>query len=315
METAEEAIIRQIQRASQAPPARLVRLGIGDDTAVVRMPAGSGEVLLTTDQIIENTHFIRSRHPAAALGHKTLARGLSDIAAMGGKPVCFLLSLCLPEWARGAWLKHYIYGMFRLGRTHYVPCVGGDVARGERFTAAITVVGTTPPAAALTRHGARPGDLLYVSGSLGGSTLGLTKLLSRGASRGAAVHRHLYPEPRLALGSFLRRKPKASAAIDLSDGLSTDLSRLARSSRVGAEIDAAAIPVFRGATFEQALHGGEEYELLFTVKPSTRVPASFEGVPLTRIGRIRKQRGVVIRSERSVEVLEPRGFEHFESRP
>jgi thiamine-monophosphate kinase len=203
--------------------------------------------------------------------------------------------------------------MLQLARRLGVPCVGGDVARGEQFTAAVTVAGSLPRGTALTRGGARPGDLLFVSGNLGGSALGLSMLQSKRTARGAAVRRHLYPEPRLALGAFLRARLKVSAAMDVSDGLSMDLARLARASHAGAEINAAAVPIFPGASLRQALHGGEEYELLFTAPSSTRVPASFGGVPLTCIGRIRKRRGVVIRTGRAVELLEPLGFQHFES--
>jgi thiamine-monophosphate kinase len=310
MRSVEEAIIEQIRSAARGVASSDVRLGIGDDTAVLRAPKGGAEILLTTDQIIEKTHFIRGKHPERALGYKTLARGLSDIAAMGGAPVCFLLSLCLPEWARGSWLKQYLYGMFQLSERKKVPCVGGDVARGDRFSAEVTVVGTVGRGRALRRDGARPGDLLFVSGDLGGSALGLSRLLLGGSGRSAAVRRHLFPEPRLALGRFLGRL-RASAAIDLSDGLSMDLARLARSSRVGAEIDAAAVPVFPGASLEQALHGGEEYELLFAVRPTTRVPASVGGVRLSCIGRVRKRPGVGLRTERGLVRFEPGGFQHF----
>ncbi len=312
MRSAEEAIIEQIRKAARQVSARDVRLGIGDDTAVLRAPSRAREILLTTDQIIENTHFIRDRHPQEALGHKTLARGLSDIAAMGGSPTCFLLSLCLPDWARGAWLKQYISGMFQLSTGKKVPCVGGDVARGERFSANITVVGAVAPGKALRRDGARPGDLLFVSGRLGGSVLGLSRLLSGGGAGSRAVRRHLFPEPRLALGQFLGGL-RATAAMDLSDGLSTDLARLAASSGVGAEVDAGAVPLFPGASLEQALHGGEEYELLFTVSPATRVPASVGGVRLTCIGRMAAGKRLLLRTAHGVERLEPCGFEHFSS--
>jgi thiamine-monophosphate kinase len=310
MRSVEEAMIEQIRKAARRVTDGRIRLGIGDDTAVLRAPKGGAEILLTTDQIIENTHFIRGQHPERALGYKTLARGLSDIAAMGGVPLCFLLSLGLPEWARGFWLKQYIYGMFQLSDRKKVPCVGGDIARGERFTAEVTVVGSVARGKALRRDGARPGDLLFVSGSLGGSALGLSRLLSGGAGRSAAVRRHLFPEPRLALGRFLGRL-KASAVIDLSDGLSMDLARLARSSGVGAEIEAGAVPVFPRASLEQALHGGEEYELLFAVRPGARVPPSAGGVRLSCIGRIRQRKGVVLKTARGVESLEPGGFQHF----
>jgi len=310
MRSVEETIIEQIRKAAEGVASSEVRLGIGDDTAVLRAPREGREILLTTDQVIENTHFVRHKHPARALGHKTLARGLSDVAAMGGEPLCFLLSLCLPEWARGSWLRQYIYGMFQVAKREKAPCAGGDIARGECFCAALTVVGTVARGKALRRDGARPGDLLFVSGRLGGSELGLSGLLSEASGRSAAVRRHLFPEPRLALGRLLSGL-RASAAIDLSDGLSMDLARLARSSRVGAEIDAAAVPLFPGASLEQALHGGEEYELLFAVRPAARVPASAGGVRLSCIGRVRKELGVVLRTAHGVENLEPRGYQHF----
>jgi thiamine-monophosphate kinase len=312
MESVEEAIIEQIQKAAREVASAHVRLGIGDDTAVLRAPRSGAEILLTTDQIVENTHFVRGQHSERALGYKTLARGVSDIAAMGGAPLCFLLSLCLPEWARGSWLKQYLQGMFQMSRAKKIPCVGGDVARGECFCAGVTVVGTVDRGKALRRSGARPGDRLFVSGSLGGSALGLSRLLAGGSTRSAAVRRHLFPEPRLELGRMLGRL-RASAAIDLSDGLSMDLARLARASGVAAEIDAQAVPVFAGASLEQALHGGEEYELLFAVRPAVRVPAAVGGVRLSCIGRIRKGRGVVLKTSRGMEKLTPEGFQHFGS--
>jgi thiamine-monophosphate kinase len=307
----EDAVIDLIRTASRAVSSSQVRFGIGDDTAVLRSPRAGRELLLTTDQIIENTHFVMGRHAAKALGHKTLVRGLSDIAAMGGSPLCFLLSLSLPESLGLVWLKQYIDGMFRASKTHGAPCVGGDVARSGHFSAAITVVGDVPRGKALMRTGARPGDLLFVSGSLGGSALGLSRLLASSRARGAAVERHLFPGPRLTLGRLLREKLKATAAMDLSDGLSTDLARLALASKVKAEVDADAIPVFPGASAEQALHGGEEYELLFTVRPGRRVPALMAGVRLSCIGRILPGRGVGLKTARGTESLEPGGFQHF----
>ena len=161
------------------------------------------------------------------------------------------------------------------------------------------------------RTGARAGDLLFVSGSLGGSALGLSRLLAGSRARGAAVERHLFPGPRLTLGRLLREKLKATAAMDLSDGLSTDLARLALASKVKAEVDAEAIPVFPGASAEQALHGGEEYELLFTVRPGRRVPALMAGVRLSCLGRILPGRGVGLKTARGTESLEPGGFQQF----
>jgi thiamine-monophosphate kinase len=250
------------------------------------------------------------------LGHKILARGLSDIAAMGGWPVCCLLSLQMPGWATGAWLSAFLSGLLRLSKNSDAPLVGGDVARGRLLAAVITVVGSAPAGEILTRGGARPGDILYVSGRLGGSAAGLEKLLRRAArasaavSRDRAVRRHLWPEPRLSLGRQLR-KLGATAAMDLSDGLSMDLARLTKASGAGAEIDAARIPLFPGASLKQALHGGEEYELLFTLPPGLQPAASFEKIPLTPIGRIRRKPGVELRLGSRLEKLKPRGFQHF----
>ena len=200
--------------------------------------------------------------------------------------------------------------MFRLSTGKKIPCVGGDVARGERFSANVTVVGKVARGKALRRDGARPGDLLFVSGDLGGSALGLSRLLSRENGRGQAVRRHLFPEPRLALGRFLGGL-RATAAMDLSDGLSMDLTRLAARSGVGAEIDAQAVPVFAGASLQQALHGGEEYEFLFTVRPAARVPklGGRSSPDLHRANSSGKARAVEDRAR--YERLQPLGFEHF----
>jgi thiamine-monophosphate kinase len=165
----------------------------------------------------------------------------------------------------------------------------------------IVVAGTVPRGKALRRDGARPGDAIYVSGALGGSALGLA------LGRGKAWLRHKRPQPRLALGRFLRARLGATAAMDLSDGLSLDLHRLCAASRLRAEISPP--PVYRGATFAQALHGGEDYELLFTAPPRVRVPAAFEGLALTRIGTMR--RGAAGAVEMDGEPLPPLGYDHL----
>jgi thiamine-monophosphate kinase len=236
---------------------------------------------------------------------------LSDIAAMGGEPRWFLLSLGLPEWSLGAWVKHYIYGMFQLARQQEVACVGGDVARGERFTADVCVVGAAPAGRFLTRSGARIGDAVYVSGSLGGAARGLALLAAGASARNKSVYKHLYPQPRLALGEYLLGSLRASAAIDLSDGLSRDAERLALASEVCIELDASAIPVSPRADFEEALHGGEDYELLFTVSPRRPVPETYGGLPLSRIGRVTRGRGLVIRRGAARTRVRQKGFEHF----
>jgi thiamine-monophosphate kinase len=292
--------------AARAPtPARArgqgLTLGIGDDCAIYR-PNSREDLLFTTDLMIENIHFRRETHPAEAVGWKTLARGLSDIAAMGGTPRFCLLSLAIAPWADQRWIDAFYGGFLRLARKHGVALAGGDLAHAERVACDIVVCGSVARGKALRRDGARPGDRIYVSGRLGGSALGLE------AGAGAAWKKHLKPEPRLALGRFLREKLHATACMDLSDGLSLDLYRLCLASGVAAELTGA-IPVFRGASMTQALDGGEDYELLFTVNPRAAVPASFEGLPLASIGTIR--RGKPGRVEFDGCPLPPRGYDHF----
>jgi thiamine-monophosphate kinase len=229
---------------------------------------------------IEDVHFRRETHTAAAAGRKALARSLSDIAAMGGEPRFCLVSLCVPGWADSKWVDRFFGGILRLASDTGTVLAGGDLAHGDKLYCDVTLCGAVPRGTALRRDGARPGHEIYVSGILGGSALGLQ------TNRGKARRRHLHPEPRLALGRFLREKLRASSMIDLSDGLSLDLRRVCIAS--GVEADICAPPRFPGATLEQSLHGGEEYELLFTVPRGVRVPGRFEGLPLTRIGEIVK---------------------------
>ena len=275
-------------------------LGIGDDCAIFR-PRAREELLFTTDMLIEGRHFLRGTHRAQDLGWKALARGLSDIAAMGGDPRFCLVSLALPAWAGQTFVDGFYRGLLRLAREAQAPLAGGDLARSETLFCDIVVCGAVPRGTALRRDSARAGDAIYVSGVLGGSALGLAR------SRGRAWLRHRRPVPRLALGRFLRTRLRATAAMDLSDGLSLDLARLAEASGLCAAIEAP--PVYPGASLDQALHGGEDYELLFTVPPRTRVPERFEGLPLTRIGTMRRGRpGLLLLAG---QALEPLGFDHF----
>jgi thiamine-monophosphate kinase len=288
----EVELLRRIQ--AWAPRAgRGVLLGIGDDCAVYR-PAGAREdLLVTTDLLIEGVHFLREAHPAAAVGWRTLARGLSDIAAMGGSPRFCLLSLALAGWADQRWVEGFYRGFLRLARREGVSLAGGDLGHAERIMCDIVVCGAAPKGKWLRRDGARPGDGIYVSGPLGASALGLR------TRRGRAWKRHLRPEPRLQLGRRLRTRFRATAAMDLSDGLSLDLHRLCLASGVAAELDE--IPVFPGATLDDALHGGEDYELLFTLSRPTRA--------FPCIGTIvRGKPGVVRLAGRP---LPPLGYDHF----
>ena len=273
-------LIERIRRLVGSAPGGGVALGIGDDCAVFR-PRPGRDLLLTTDMLIEDVHFRAATHPAEAVGHRALARGLSDIAAMGGTPRLALVSLALAPWSDRKWVDGFYRGFLRLARRTGTALAGGDLTRSQRVSCDVVVVGEVPRGKALRRDGARVGDAIYVSGRLGASALGL----ARGA--GAAWRIHLRPEPRLELGRFVRENLRATAAMDLSDGLSIDLHRLCRASGVAAALDGK-LPVYRGATLEQALHGGEDYELLFTVREKARVPARVAGVPVARIGTVVK---------------------------
>ena len=255
---------------------------IGDDCAVLQTPAGH-ELLVTTDLCLEGVHFRRDWHPADAVGHRCLARGLSDIAAMAGEPLACFLSLGLPKDTPQKWVDGFLAGFTALARRHATPLAGGDTGESKSgIVADVMVVGTVPRGKAVGRSGAKPGDLIYVTGELGGSAA-MVERLRRGTVKVAKKDPHFYPEPRIVVARKLRGT--ASSMIDLSDGLSTDLSHLCEESGVGAEIEVARIPVARGATLRHALHGGEDYELLFTASDRKRVAASAR-----RIGKVTRDR-------------------------
>ncbi len=291
--------IARIRRA--AGKARGMTLGIGDDCAIYQPQPGE-ELLFTTDLLIEGVHFLQETHAAADVGHKALARGLSDIAAMGGVPRFCLLSLAVPADLPERWVDGFYKGLLALGKRARTPLAGGDLAHSDKIHCDIIVCGAAPTGSALRRSGAKPGDAICVSGTLGGSALGLA------TRKGAAWKRHLRPEPRLKLGTLLREKLQATSCMDLSDGLSIDLHRLCLASKVSADLDGD-LPAFPGASIEQFLHGGEDYELLFTVSKSVKLPRSLGGVPLTRIGTIQRgEPGAVTLDE--FRIL-PMGYDHF----
>jgi thiamine-monophosphate kinase len=300
----ERAITERLRKAAVIPPGSPVILGIGDDCAIYRPRGSADDLLFTTDMFIEGVHFLRETHKAAEAGRKALARSLSDVAAMGGAPRFCLVSLCVPEWANAKWVEGYFDGILALATPAGAVLAGGDLSHGEKLACDVTVCGAVPRGTALRRDGARPGDDIYVSGTLGGSALGLATM------KGKARKRHVYPEPRLVLGQFLREKLRATSAMDISDGLSLDLRRICLASHVSAEIGAP--PRFPGATLEQSLHGGEEYELLFTVRGGMKVPAAFEKIPLTRIGKV--DRGVAGEVRFEGKPLPAMGYDHFNTR-
>lgn len=272
----ETDLVAQIRRLNAGRAPGLVE-GIGDDCAILRPKPGE-DLLVTTDFLLEGVHFRSPTHTAADCGWHALARGLSDIAAMGGTPRYAFVSLALAPWAGLDWLRGFYRGLNRLARRHGVVVAGGDLSGAEKLVCDIVVLGAVKRGRALRRSGARPGDRLYVTGLLGGSALGLE------TRKGRAWKRHLRPEPRIEAGRELAGRLGATACMDLSDGLALDLFRMCTESRCAAELHGG-LPIFPGATLKQALSGGEDYELLFAAPPGRRMPATIAAVPVTEIGR------------------------------
>ncbi len=324
----ETEFVRWLKRLSRKQGAG-VRLGIGDDAAVVELRHGH-ELILKSDLSIEGVHFLRDRHPPRAVGHRALARSLSDIAAMGGTPRYALISLAISQKTSRAWLDEFYAGVLALARRNALSVVGGDTAIvPDRISIDVVIAGEIAREKMIRRSGAQPGDQLFVSGRLGISALGLHRLKLKASVRGrgktldAAAHAHLYPEPRLAVGRYLSQNNLATALIDVSDGLSTDLGHLCDASGVGARVWAERLPIPDDLTTRErctldplslALHGGEDYELLFTVPKHKvfRLPRRVHGVPLHWIGETRSARGLVLVLPGGHETpLQPRGYDHF----
>src|ERR1700726_3684 len=262
----EKELIRQIRRSARAGKSLVT--GIGDDCAVLRVPPGH-ELLVTTDFTIENVHFRRDCHAPELVGRRCLTRGLSDIAAMGGEPLAAFLSLAGASDVPQKWVNRFLKGLLDLAEEFKVPLAGGDTAQSAAgIQADIVVVGSVPKGKAVLRSGAKAGDQIYVTGELGGSPAALARL-AESTPVTAAYSRYFRPLARLAVGQWLRRLGVASAMIDVSDGLSTDLEHICEESHVGAEIEAEAIPRAHAGpgkkrvALELALHGGDDYELLF----------------------------------------------------
>jgi len=284
-----ELVERIRKMAGRGPGVQLggIHLGIGDDCAIYRPKSGE-ELLFTTDQFIEGVHF-RPDLPAAAIGERALARSVSDIAAMGGEPRFCLVSLAVTAREKDTWVLAFFRGLLGLARKTGTALAGGDIARGEKVHVDVMVCGAAPRGQALRRDGARPGDSLWVSGPLG-----------------RPWDRRI--RPRLDLARALRGR--ATGCIDISDGLALDLHRLCVASGVAAELDQ--VPVARGSTLERALHGGDDYELLFTLPADSRGPrgavrGAIRGT--TRIGTIVRGRAGTLRL--NGEPLEPKGYDHF----
>jgi thiamine-monophosphate kinase len=314
----ENSILERIQARfadlTKSAAGRSLLLEMGDDAALFRPKVGF-ETILTCDWFLEGTHFLRAKHPPDSVGWKCLVRALSDVAAMGGVPRCFLLSLALPESHAGRWLDALLGGLRRASRKFACTLAGGDTTRRREILINVTIVGEVRNARAILRSGARAGDRIYVTGHVGEAELGL-RILRRSKRQvrpsNPFLKKHLYPEPRLALGQWLAEKGLATAMMDLSDGLSSDLPRLCAASGVGARVEIAKLPVVQvpGADrkpgvdpLQLALHGGDDYELLFTVSPekSRVLPRTFGGVGLTPIGRITEKQELIVLEENSRE--------------
>jgi thiamine-monophosphate kinase len=349
------ALIEHIKRraATGGRRAEAVRLGIGDDCAIIAPPRGH-EIVVTTDMSLEGKHFRRDWHPPNSVGHRTLARGLSDLAAMGARPLATFLSLALPRsvvvdcvecGSKDGWIDGFLDGLLTLAASCKAPLAGGDTAESpsEHILATITLLGAVPSGKALRRSGARPGDRIFLTGSIGGAAAELaglarkerdtansrkTNLSARRANahtncQSAADNPQLFPQPRVGVGQALVRRRLATACIDLSDGLSTDLTHLCSSSDVAAEIEAAKLPLHPltrtlepAAALDAALHGGEDYELLFTAPPETMIPRAIAGVPVSCIGRVLRGKRdqppiALIAADGQRSPLEPRGWEHL----
>jgi len=323
----ERGLIDAIRARVPAAPPWLV-VGIGDDAAVAAPERGALEIL-TTDALVESVHFDRRLSSPADIGWKALAVNLSDVAAMGGTPRLALLSLGIPDSFEAPDADGLIDGFLALAADAGVTLAGGNITRspGPLFVD-VTVTGHARPRRVLTRGGGRPGDDLYVSGSIGGAAAGLTWWQQRGTAiegMEACVARHRRPEPRIRLGALLGRNRAASACMDLSDGLADAVRQIAAASGTGAEVDAALLPVpdaarawfvRTGADPEMAaVAGGDDYELLFAVPRRARgrlatVVRQARGVPVTRIGTLTADPAVVLRRAGATEPL-PAGFVHF----
>jgi thiamine-monophosphate kinase len=321
----ERALIDRITTRLSAPS--WVVVGPGDDAAVIAPERGALEVL-TTDAQVEGVHFDHRFVPPEAIGHRALAVNLSDLAAMGAQPRAALLSLVLPDTLDVAVVDGMLDGLIALAARHGVAVIGGNISRSPGpLVVDVTAVGSVRPRRILRRAGARPGDGVYVTGTVGDAMVGLRCLQDDdcGARLAAQVNRYLRPEPRVRIGMMLGRNRGATACMDLSDGLADAIRQVAAASKVGMTIEGDALPVAdevrswhreHGADPVAAvLQGGDDYELLFTARPSRggrlrNVTTHAGTVAVTRIGVVTKDPRLVMRTAAGDAPL-PEGFEHF----
>jgi thiamine-monophosphate kinase len=315
MDLTEDQLIAAIRRVLSISAPEVV-VGSGDDAAVVT--TGSGELVLTTDALVEGVHFRRDVTTPRDLGYKAVAVNVSDIAAMAGSPRHALCALTLSDAVDAAWVVELAGGMKECCDEFALSMVGGNVARGPEVTVAVTVTGEVRPGRAVRRDGARPGDHLVITGSLGGSAAGLRLSSQRSWSEEEldALHRHVRPTPRVGEAGVLAAHG-ATAMMDVSDGLGLDLSRLCAASGTGARVELARIPLHPAATREEALAGGEDYELLATLPSAGAVDEARAelreafGVSLTEIGGIIERGLVAVGDDGAERPLETDGWDHF----
>jgi len=284
-----------------------IPVGIGDDAAIVDLPPGHS-LVYCSDLVVENTHFSRDMHPAESVGYKAVAVNVSDVGAMGGAPMFFTVSLAAPGELELTWIDAFYSGIERACRDFDVVLAGGDTSSAAFIFVDVSMVGRVQTGSAVLRSRARPGDRIYVTGTLGASALGL-ELLRSGQKENGAIRRHLYPEPRHRVGHAIAGL--AHAMIDVSDGLSSDLTHILRESSASARIYKDRLPAAEGASELQVLHGGEEYELLVA---APELPVEIEGVPLRCIGEIIQstaEHRILLVDGASETVLTARGWDHY----
>jgi thiamine-monophosphate kinase len=320
MDVSERDLLTAIRKLlSGAEPDVVVH--VGDDAAVVR--PGSGELVLTTDALVEGTHFDRRTTSARDLGFKAIAVNVSDLAAVAASPRYALCALTLSDDVDAAWTME-LFGGMRDGCADYAcTLVGGNLARGREVTVAITVTGEVAPGRSVTRGGARPGDLIAVTGTLGGAAAGLRLAMEAPRTwsddERDAIRRQFRPDARVGEAHVLARHG-ARAMIDVSDGLALDLTRLCEASRVGARIELSSVPVHAAADLDDALGGGEDYELVATMPDAEAVAAATSqlaetfGVSLTAVGIIIDEGVVAVGLDGREAPLEPKGWDHFRER-
>ena len=323
-ELGERALVARITSRLAMPD--WVVVGPGDDAAVIAPERGALDVL-TTDAQVEGVHFDRRFVPPDAIGHRALAVNLSDLAAMGATPRAVLVSLILPDALDVAVVDGILDGLLALAARHNVVVVGGNISRTPGpMMVDVTAIGSVRPRRVLTRTGARPGDSVYLTGSIGEGSVGLQSLqTSRGPAPQACQEQYLRPEPRVRAGMLLGRNRAASACMDTSDGLADAVRQIAESSHVGIALNASTLPIGdevrswhdaqRASALDAAIGGGDDYELLFTVRAAHRgrlrnVRRSLGDLPMTHVGVVTKERRLSLRTDSGEQPL-PEGFDHF----